>query len=335
MRTRLKNVSEQVIVITGASSGIGLATAEMAVERGARVVLAARSEDELREIVARLNGSGRRATHVVADVSDEQAVQRIADRAVAEFGGFDTWVNNAGVSIYGRLLDVPMEDKRRVFETNFWGTVYGCKAAVEHLRSRGGALINIGSVVSDFAIPLQGIYSASKHAVKGYTDALRMELEAEGAPIAVTLIKPGAIDTPFPEHARKYQPEQAKHVPPVYPPEEVAHAILRCAEKPVREVVVGGGSRMMVAMAQVAPRLTDLYLERSAIAGQKRAEPANADDALFRPSHDRRRRGTQPGYVMKSSVYTRAVLSDAMRAAPIVALGAVLAASVAASRRAS
>jgi len=335
MGMNLKKLSDQVIVITGASSGIGLTTAEMAVERGARVVLAARSEDELRTTVERLNQRGKRAAYVVADVADERDVQRIADRAIAEFGGFDTWVNNAGISIYGRLTEVPLDEKRRVFDTNFWGTVHGCKMAVQHLGHRGGAIINVGSVVSEFAIPLQGIYSASKHAVKGYTDALRMELEADELPIAVTLVKPAAIDTPFPEHARKHQPEQAKHMPPVYPPEEVARAILRCAEKPVREVVVGGGGRMMVAMSQVAPRLTDLYLERTAISGQKRDEPANRDDALFEPSRDRRRRGTQPGHVMKSSAYTRAVLSDAMRAAPLIALGAVVAASVAASRRAS
>jgi len=167
MRIPLKKLKEQVVVITGASSGIGLTTAEMAVERGARVVLAARSDDELRETAERLNRGRRRAAYVVADVADEQAVQRIADRAVAEFGGFDTWVNNAGVSVYGRLVDVPIADKRRVFDTNFWGVVHGCKAAVRHLRGRGGAIINIGSVLSEFSVPLQGIYSASKHAVKG------------------------------------------------------------------------------------------------------------------------------------------------------------------------
>lgn len=335
MKVKLKRVSDQVIVITGASSGIGLATAEMAVERGARVVLAARSGNELHEVVSRLNRDGTRATSIAADVADEAAVERIADHAMSEFGGFDTWVNNAGISVYGRLVDVPMADKRRVFETNFWGLVYGCKAAVRRLRTHGGALINIGSVVSEFALPLQGIYSASKHAVKGYTDALRMELEAEGAPIAVTLIKPGAIDTPFPEHARKYMAEQAKHAPPVYPPEEVAHAILRCAERPMREVVVGGGPRLQIAMAGVAPRLTELYMERTAMSQQRRNdEQANMDDALYAPSHDPRRRGRQPGHVMRSSAYTRAMVSDAARAVPFIALGIAVAAGMAAAKRA-
>lgn len=334
MAIKLKRVSDQVIVITGASSGIGLATAEMAVQRGARVVLAARSEEELRESCERLNRGGTHATYIAADVADEAQVLRIADHAVGEFGGFDTWVNNAGISIYGKLLDVPMAEKRRVFETNFWGVVYGCKAAVRHLRSRGGCIINVGSVVSDIAIPLQGIYSASKHAVKGYTDALRMELEYDEIPVWVTLIKPGPIDTPFPEHARKHIPEQAKHTPPVYPPEEVAHAILRCAEKQIREVVVGGAPRLQQALHTLAPRLTDLYLERTAVQGQRNKQGrANADDALFAPSHDRRTRGRYPGRVLRSSAYTRAAVSDVGRAVPFVALGAIVAASVAAARR--
>jgi len=324
----------QTALITGASSGIGLATAEMAVQRGARVVLAARSEEELRETCERFNRGGKRATYIAADVSDDAQVQPIADHAIAEFGGFDTWVNNAGISIYGKLLDVPMAEKRRLFETNFWGVVYGCKAAVKHLRARGGCIVNIGSEVSDMAIPLQGIYSASKHAVKGYSDALRMELEYDRIPVWVSLVKPGPIDTPFPEHARKHIPEQAKHTPPVYPPEEVAYAILRCAEKPIREIVVGGVPRLQQALHTMAPRLTDLYLERTAVSGQRHPdEGANADDALFDPSHDRRTRGRYPGRVMRSSAYTRAAVSDVGRAMPFVALGAIVAASVAAARR--
>src|SRR4029079_1323289 len=167
--------------------------------------------------------------------------------------------------IYGKLADIPLDDKRRLFDINFWGVVHGCRTAGRRMKDRGGVLINIGSEVSDIAIPLQGIYSASKHAVKGYTDALRMELEYDEIPVWVTLVKPGAIDTPFPEHARKHIPEQAKHVPPVYPPEEVAHAILRCAERPMREIVVGGVPRLQIALHTIAPRLTELYMERTAM----------------------------------------------------------------------
>ena len=169
-----KRLRDQVVVITGASSGIGLATARMAAARGARVVLASRNERDLRMATEDINIRGGRAIHVVADVAVPQDVDRIADIAIREFGGFDTWVNNAGVSIYGKLIDVPMDDKKRLFDTNFWGVVNGCRSAVRHFARRGGTIINIGSVVSDRAIPLQGMYSASKHAVLGYTDALQI-----------------------------------------------------------------------------------------------------------------------------------------------------------------
>ena len=170
---------------------------------------------------------------------------RVAAEAVRAFGGIDTWVNNAGVSIYGKLTEVPMADKKRLFDVNFWGVVNGCRTAVHHMRERGGTIINIGSIVSDQAVPLQGIYSASKHAVQGYTNALRMELEHDKLPIAVSLVKPSAIDTPYLEHARNYMEAAPSFPPPVYAPEVVATTILKCAERPVRDVTVGGGGRMM------------------------------------------------------------------------------------------
>ncbi|MGE3511024.1 MAG: SDR family oxidoreductase [Vicinamibacterales bacterium] len=337
---RFKKLRDQVIVITGASTGIGLTTADMAVARGARVVLAARSEPELAELTEQLNQGAppgrQRAIFVAVDISDPNAAERIAEAAQDAFGGVDTWVNNAGVSVYGRIADVRLADMRRVFETNFWGTVHGCRVAVELLRQRGGVIINMGSVVSDVALPLQGIYSASKHAVKGFTDALRLEVEAEGLPIRLTLVKPGPIDTPYTEHARNYLPHEPTHQPPVYAPEAVAEAILRCAERPVRDIVVGGASRVMSAIARVAPRMTDLYLERMAFGAQQREDvPADDVDSLYEPSRDVRRHGSYPGRVMRSSAYTRAMLSDVGRAAPLVAIGALVAAGVAAARRGS
>src|SRR5918994_6787622 len=204
MKIKLKRLDQQVMVITGATSGIGLATARRAAERGARVVLCSRNEAELAETTAQIRQSGGSAVAVVADVSNQDDVERLAARALEEFGSLDTWVNNAGVSFYGRLTEVAIEDMRQLFEVNFWGMVHGTRAAVPQLRRNGGALINLGSIVSDRAIPLQGAYSASKHAVKGFTDALRMELEQEGAPISVTLIKPSTIDTPYFQHAKNY-----------------------------------------------------------------------------------------------------------------------------------
>ena len=330
-----KPLKDQVIVITGASSGIGLTTAEIAAERGAAVVLAARSESDLTDVVARIRHKGGRAAAVTADVADERQVAQIGMAAMREFGRIDTWVNNAGLGMYGRLIDQPIEEKRKVFEINFWGVVYGCKVALEHMRSKGGTIINIGSEVSDRAAPLLGLYSAAKHAVRGYTDAVRMELEHDHIPIHVSLVKPGPIDTPFPQHAANYMDKEPKHAPPVYPPEEVAYAILKCAEKPVREVTVGGVPRLQIAMATLAPKLTDVMMERQMWNQMQRDEAPFSPDSLDRPSGQDYgvRRGRQPGHVMKTSVYTRAALSDVGRALPFVALGAIVAAGVAASRR--
>lgn len=322
-----KRLRDQVIVITGASSGIGLATARMAAARGARVVMTSRNERDLRVAVEEIDVRGGRATHVVADVAVPEDMDRVAEAAIREFGGFDTWVNNAGISIYGRLVDVPMDDKRRLFDTNFWGVVHGCRTAVRQFADRGGTIINIGSVVSDRAIPLQGMYSASKHAVLGYTDALRMELEHDRLPISVTLVKPTSINTPFVEHARNYMPEAPTFPPPVYAPEVVARAILRCAERPIREVTVGAGGGIIAAMSRVAPRATDALMERTLFDQQKdKTGSVQSLDSLYRPTRDGLATGPYDGHVRQSSLYTNTVMSSLTRALPFIAAGAVLAA---------
>jgi short-subunit dehydrogenase len=327
----MKKLKDQVIVITGASSGIGLATGRMAARRGARVVMAARNPDDLRDAVNEIISNGGRALAVVADVADPDAVDRIGEKALLEFGTVDTWVNNAGLSIYGKLTDVPLADKRRLFDVNFWGVVHGCRSAIRLMKDRGGVLINIGSEVSDVAIPLQGIYSASKQAVRGYTDALRMELEHDHIPIAVTLVKPSAINTPYAEHARNYLKDGVPALPPpLYAPEVVADAILRCAERPVRDIIVGGAGRLQVAMGRLAPRLTDRVMERAMFESQKSRDHSQPrEGSLNRPQRDGRTAGRQQSYTMKSSLYTRAALSPKMKFLPLAAAaGLVLAAEV-------
>jgi short-subunit dehydrogenase len=225
---------------------------------------------------------------------------------------------------------VPLADKRRLFDVNFWGVVHGCRTATRLMRDRGGVLINIGSEVSDVAIPLQGIYSASKHAVKGYTDALRIELEHDRIPIAVTLVKPSAINTPYPEHARNYMKDGVPALPPpLYAPEVVAETILRCAERPVRDIIVGGAGRLQVAMGTLAPRLTDRFMERAMFESQKahdRTQPR--DGNLDRPQRDGFASGRQQSYTMRSSAYTRAALSPVTRILPYVAAAVALSAGV-------
>ena len=336
MSLKLKKLAKQVIVITGASSGIGLVTARMAAKRGARLVLNARNEEVLRQITEEINATGGEAVYVAGDVGKFEDVRRVADEAVRRFGGFDTWVNNAGVSIYGHALDQSLQDQRRLFDTNYWGVVHGSMIACGHLRTRGGALINIGSVLSDRAIPIQGTYCASKHAVKGYTDALRMEVEEEGIPISVTLIKPSAIDTPYLQHAKNLLPVEPLNPPPVYAPETVAEVILHCAENPERDVYVGGAGKALSAAGYYAPRITDKVMEATMFDLQKSDQPrsANKKDSLHAPSDDGLERGGYPGHVAESSAYTRASLRPLVTGAVIVGMGfALAAASRSVSRR--
>jgi NAD(P)-dependent dehydrogenase (short-subunit alcohol dehydrogenase family) len=332
---KLKPLQDQVIVLTGATSGIGLVTARKAARAGARLVLAARNEAALQQLIDEIQNAGGDAIYAVADVGNEDQVRSIAQRATERFGGFDTWVNDAGVSIYGNLIDLSMQDQRQLFETNFWGVVHGSRVAVEHLRSRGGSLINIGSVLSERSIPLQGIYCASKHAVKGYTDSLRMELEKEGAPISVTLIKPSAIDTPYKEHAKNYLPVKPKNPPPVYAPEVVADAILHCAEHPRRDVVIGGGGRLLTALEHIAPGAADKYMDLFMFDQQKTEEQASGahDGSLYCAGGDLRERGGYTGHVSESSVYTKAVLHPLVTSAVAVGCGLLVAIALQASTR--
>jgi short-subunit dehydrogenase len=284
MSVELKPIAEQVIVITGASSGIGLATAVKAAGQGAKLVLAARTESALAEITARLGTSGCEAIYVVADVGNRQDVQEIAAAAMERFGRVDTWINDAGVSIYGRLDEVSEADSRKLFDTNFWGVVNGSLAALSCMRANGGAIINIGSEVSDAAISPQGMYAASKHAVKGFTDALRIEVEQlDKAPVSITLIQPGAVNTPFPKRARNYMDREPDLPTPQLDPQEVADAILKAATKPQRDVKVGLSAKMNTTMAKLMPKLADKMAAKQADKQQKEEEPQNPAGTLHAP----------------------------------------------------
>ena len=291
MDIKLKPLDQQVIVITGASSGIGLATAVAAAAHGARRVMGARSKQTLAEVAGQLTAQGARAIAVEADVGERAQVERIANVAITRFGQIDTWINNAGVSIYGRLDEVADADSRRLFETNFWGVVYGSLIALPHLRKQGGALINLGSEVSDATVPLQAMYSASKHAVKGFTDGLRMELRADKAPVSVTLIQPTAVDTPYPEHAANYLSTEPKLPTPMIEPEKVAAAILHAATSPTRDDKVGAMAVLDTAIAKLLPSLSDA-MGRIQMGRQQRAEAPHArEGTLYRPSEDGRIHG--------------------------------------------
>ncbi len=336
MALPLKRLKDQTIVITGATTGIGLATARLAAEHGARLMLAARDENALRELSEEIQRQGGEAAYAVADVGKEEEVHNIARIAIERFGGFDTWLNNAGASIFGNMLDIKPEDHRRLFETNYWGVVNGSLEAARHLRERkgkyGGAIINLGSVVSDRALPIQGMYSASKQAVKGFTDAFRMELEAAGAPIAVTLVKPSSIATPFTEHAENYMDEEPNLPPPLYDPQVVARSILHCAEQPRRDIYVGAGGKMIAALGQYAPRLADKIMAATIIRQQKSGRPEHRQHfALREPAADRKETTHYPTHVAKSSIYTESSLHPVLTTTLVA--GAVLGVAALAKRR--
>ena len=284
LKSNLKSIEEQVIVITGASSGIGLATAEMAARQGARVVLAGRSENALQQIASRLTGEGHQAVAVAADVADRPAVARIAQTAIDRFGWIDTWVNNAGVSVYSKLEEITEEDSRRLFDTNFWGVVNGSLEALPHLKKGGGALINLGSEVSEAKLPLQGMYTASKHAVKGYTDALRVELQEDDAPVSVTLIEPTAVNTPYPQHAKNYTDRQAALPTPQLDPAKVAEAILDAATHPRRDVTVGTVAKADTMTEHLAPKLADKMSRVQMHRQQYDEPPRDREGALHQAS---------------------------------------------------
>jgi short-subunit dehydrogenase len=295
MSVSLKPLNQQVMVITGASSGIGLATARAAARQGARLVLVARSGPTLEQIAREINETGGQAIAVVADVGSRGEVANAAAAAVSHFGQIDTWVNDAGVSVYGRLEEVSEADSRRLFDTNFWGVVNGSLAALPHLRQHGGALINVGSEVSESVIPLQGMYTASKHAVKGFTDALRVEVEElDKAPVSITLVQPTAVDTPFPHNARNYMDKEPKLPSPMIDPEKVARAILKAATKGARDVKVGVVAKLNTKAASLAPSLADKVSAMQAGRQQLDEPPRDPDGNLYRPKGAGRVHGERP-----------------------------------------
>ena len=305
----LKALEDQVVVLTGASSGIGLATARRLGERGAKLVLVSRNQEALEAVAREIEaaGTGGEAIAVAADVGDRDAIRRVRERAVERFGRIDTWINDAGVAIYGSATEVPWEDQRKLFDTNYWGIVGGSLEAIEQFRRQRGAgstsvgkLINVGSVLSDRAMIFQGPYSASKGAVKHWTDALRMELGEAGEPISVTLIKPAAIDTTYMEHARTYMDAQGtRNPPPSYDPDLVADAIEHACENDPRDLTIGGLGWLIGKMGQFAPAATDAAMKAAGRFLQTSSEPARPGmrDNLYQPRRDGAERSDMPNLV--------------------------------------
>lgn len=276
-------IQDQVIVITGASSGIGLTTAQQAARQGAKVVLAARNARDLERAAEALQREGHNALAVPTDVTDVAQVETLAERAIDAFGRIDTWVNNAAVGAYASFAEQPLEDFEQIVRTDFMGQVYGAKAALPYLKASHGALICVGSAESRRGVPLQAAYSAAKHAIKGFLDALRVELQHEGANVRVTLVLPSSINTPFFDKAKTQLGVKPMPLPPVYAPELAAEAILRAAAGNERDVFVGGAGKVLALGERLSPKLMDLQLRRIGFTKQRTDEskPADAPNNLY------------------------------------------------------
>lgn len=284
---KLKSLKEQVVVLVGASSGIGRVTARQFAAAGARVVVAARSEEGLQTVVDEIVNAGGKAVMQVADVTDLAQVEALAAYAVESYGTIDTWVHLAGVGIAAEHQTITTEEFRKVLDINVVGMFHGVRAAIPHMRERGGAFIGIGSVESTVAFPFHSAYAASKHAVAGLLDGVRIELMHEGVPVSVTNIRPAAIDTPFFEREPTKLGVQPNPPPPVYRPEDVASAILHAATRPVRDLYVGGGGRIFSALKTIAPAIADRLIAATQWDIQKTDEPKGreARSGLEGPDH--------------------------------------------------
>jgi short-subunit dehydrogenase len=248
------DMKDKVVVVTGASSGIGRATAHAFAKRGASLVLAARSDEALDEVERECADLGVRAIGVPVDVGSNAEVEELAARTVRDFGGFDVWVNNAGVLLVGRLDEAPVEDFERVIQTNLLGVAYGSRVAITHFRKKGrGTVVNVASIVGGLGQVYSSAYTASKWGVRGFSESLRMELR-DTPDVHVCTVMPAAIDTPIFQHAANYTGKDLQALAPVYPPEQVAEAIVGVVDNPKAEVTVGDAGRIMQLSRSILPQ---------------------------------------------------------------------------------
>ncbi len=288
----LKPIDQQVVVIVGASSGIGREAALRFARGGAKVVVAARDQAGLDTVVQQIQQQGGDAIAISADVADFEQVQAIADKAVAAYGRLDTWVNAAAVGVMAMFEEMTLEEFQRVIQVTLMGQVYGAKAALPYLKREGrGALIFISSMEGRRSLPLQSAYSTAKHGVEGFAESLRVELRHQGLPISVTTIQPAVINTPFYNHARTHLGVKPTGIPPYYSPGLVAEAILHVAAHPTRNFIVGDVGRILDLLQRLSPALVDELLLLLGFQFQRTQEPKSpeAGDSLYAPMPEQNR----------------------------------------------
>lgn len=333
MRIKLKPIRRQAVVIFGASSGIGRQAALDFAKKGAKLVVAARSEAGLYSLVEEIYEIRRETRNdceafaVVADAGSFEQVKKVADAAVEEYGRLDTWVHCAGVFLFAPFEDIEPEEFCRVIEVNLLGQVYGARAALPHLKKQGGALIHLTSVEAWRTVPFQAAYGASKHGVHGFLQALRVELAHDKIPVSVTEIQPAAVNTPIYDKGRNKMPFKPRPLPPIYQPNVISDAILYAATNPTREMIAGGAGLGVMFFERLSPALTDKITGLVGFIGQKSSEPADKakGDSLFAPitGYD-----TVKGRFNSESFsfdpYTSLATNDRARSALLFAVGGIV-----------
>lgn len=302
-------IQDSVVVITGASSGIGRATALAFARKKARLVLAARRSEALESLAGECRKLGAKALAVPTDVVDAASMDRLAARAVEEFGRIDVWVNNAAVAVFGAFLDVPLTDYQRVLDVNVMGYVHGARAVLPHFRARGtGTLINVSSVEAVIAQPYGTAYAISKAAERALGVSLRSELRLEGRTgIHVCTVLPAAIDTPIYQQAANYTGYKVRPIPPVYAPQRVAGTIVKLAQKPRREAAVGPAGRLLLLKHKAVPGVieaaTALVVNKTHLS--RRHNAAASSGNLYRPSAAKRTARAEGGWHGRSRTARR------------------------------
>jgi NAD(P)-dependent dehydrogenase (short-subunit alcohol dehydrogenase family) len=281
---RKKRLSEQVVVVTGASSGLGRAVARLAGRRGAKVVVTARNSDALAACVREIEAFGSEALAVPADCAVQDEVAQVVEQAIDRFGRIDTYVANAIVTVYAETYRYEPDELRRIMDVNFFGQVYGYWAVLPHLRESQGTFVSVQSALAYRGIPLQGGYCASKAALRNFFESARVELMKAGWGVDISVVHPAAINTPQFDRDRQKLGKQPQPVPPIYQPEPFADAVLHCCEHPIRELPVGWGAQKLMWGQKLSPRAGDLMLLRMGWKSQHTGEdkPLDAPDNLFR-----------------------------------------------------
>src|ERR671936_640865 len=280
---RKKPIRDQVMVVTGGSSGVGRAIAVTAGRRGANVVVAGRGQEGLTAAVEEIERAGSQALAVPGDLASKEQNEALVQASLERFGRIDTFVANAIVTVYAEVEQLEPEELRRVVDVNFFGVAYGYWAALPALKESHGTFLHVSSALAYRGIPLQAAYCSSKAAARTFLESARVELQKHGQDVAISLVLPGAINTPQFDRDRQKIGKQPQPVPPIYQPEPYADAVLHCAENPIRELPISWGAQKLLWGQKLSPRAGDWVLRRTGWKGQHTEEPkpVDAPDILF------------------------------------------------------